>query len=120
MLQFEAAVAAWFDDPELGVSGVVLAERSDGSGRTLEVQRSHEADVQDQALAMDTYCVGIDGGRTHYGGIVNWSVSESGVVRLAFDSEAAEAFEADFIEVTIEAEQADTIRSGLHRLLDHG
>ncbi len=67
---------------------------------------------------MDTYCVVIDGGATYYGGVRDWSVSSTGVVRLEFDQTAAQVFETDAVEVEVELAHADLVRSCLQRLVD--
>ena len=87
---FTARVGAFERLEELNAVVLVLAENLDGSGSRIEFQRSIETDEQDALLGMDTYCVCLGSGETHYGGLDAWSVIDS-QLHLRFDERAARA-----------------------------
>jgi hypothetical protein len=76
--------------PDLGAFVAVLAEHPDGSGQRLEIQCALEFDEQDRALGMDTYCLCMDSGATHYGGIIRHDLSPPWLT-IVLDARAAEA-----------------------------
>ena len=117
MLRFEAAKAAFVDDSDLGFRALVLAEHDDGSGRSLEVQRSSGFTDEHRSLGMDDYCVVVDGGVVHYGGVHSWTVSVDGTVRLELNLPASRVLGADEIEVVVDPGQVDLVRLGLGRIL---
>ncbi len=64
---------------DLNAFVIAFAEREDGTGRRLELQRSLQHDDQDAALGMDTYCLCNSDGASCYGGIAEWSIDSGGL-----------------------------------------
>ena len=85
---FVARAAAVRALPDLAVKVVVLAEDPRGSGKRLELQRSLETDERDEALGLDTCCLVVESGATHYGGIRAWRIVDRCLL-LRLDERAA-------------------------------
>ena len=91
---------------DLNAFVVCLAERQDGSGRRLELQRALSFDEQDRQCGMDTYCLSTESGASHYGGVRSWRLTQ-GVLTIELEIEAAEALGMSSFEVKIQATQYD-------------
>ncbi|MDQ3742481.1 MAG: Imm10 family immunity protein [Actinomycetota bacterium] len=117
MVEFEAHAAADYVDEEAAARILIFAEKPDGAGLRLELQRALAPDEQDRAQGMDTYAVADADGAAHYGGIAEWSV-DGQTVRIHFDEEAAAVFATDGYEIGIEAVDiaAPQIRAALETL----
>ena len=113
-----AGAAEEFEDLETFV--VVLAEKPDGDGARLEIQRGLTVDPQDEALGMDTYCLCTQTGATHYGGVQSWRLSDD-CLQIFLDDAAASKLGLDR-EVTIELRLADqavqAVIAGIERALE--
>lgn len=90
MEQFRADGVSAVELPDLNVFALVFSERADGTGRRLEIQKALTFDDQDKATGQSTYCLCIESGATHYGGVASWSVSNR-ALRLALHPEAERA-----------------------------
>jgi Immunity protein 10 len=120
MVLFDAAVAAVEQMDDVNAFVVILAEKEDGTGNRLEIQRALELDVTDEELGMGTYCLCVSSGATHYGGVTSWSVDSEYLV-LALDPDAAEALgvPVEFsVALHLSAEALLRLRTGLQRTLD--
>ena len=61
--RFIAMAVGYRREPEVEAQYLVMAEHSDGGGRTIEVQRSGaEASEGDSSLSVGGYCLVVDGG----------------------------------------------------------
>jgi hypothetical protein len=119
-LDFDAMAVAFRLDDALDAEYLVLAERPDGSGRTLEVQRGLTESEDDVDLGMDTYCLVIDGGPTHYGGVQGWAASD-GTLSLQLTADGTAALGAESIRVgLIPAGCQQAVVAALDHLLDGG
>lgn len=74
---------------ELNTLVVALAENRDGSGARLEFQKALSFDEADIGAGMDTYCLVLGSGATHYGGIKDW-VIQNHRLTVQLDAAAAE------------------------------
>ena len=82
-----------------------------------EVQRSRTFDEQDRTLGMDTYCLVMDSGASHYGGVIGWQVDEANVLRLTLDDRAATALATSSIEIALRPQDADVVSQAMPALL---
>src|SRR6476659_3765109 len=94
MTEFDAKRFAFAKLEDLNAHVVVFASDADGTGETIELQRSIEPDEQDLALGEETYCICLSGGATHYGGISSYVLSQRGL-SLHLTEDAAAALEVD-------------------------
>ncbi len=117
MIRFAAGACTSFYDGSAYVRVLVLAEHPDGSGARLEIQRASSFDDQDRRLGMDTYCLVIGSGATHYGGVVHWLVDESDVLRIALDASAAEALDGPAIEVALRRDDVEVVMDAMPIIL---
>ena len=92
---------------DIGVFAVILSENDDGSGRRLEVQQPFEP---------GPYCVCVESGATHYGGVASWSV-EGATVKLQLDAEATRVLVTPGFEISVPPQSTERIRQGLERVL---
>lgn len=114
-----ARVVAVEEMTDLNTLAVVFAEREDGSGGRLELQRALSFDEQDRAEGMDTYCLSMSSGATHYGGVLSWSLTP-GTLELTLSREAAVDLGLDeLVQVAVQMapELALKVRDGLRRVL---
>jgi immunity protein 10 of polymorphic toxin system len=116
MASFTAAVSGFRRDDDLRVEMLVLAERADGSGQRLELQRSLHPDEQDRALRLDTYCIVRDGHATHYGGVARWGLSDATLV-VTLDRAAEAALGTREFVIGIPPSEQDAIDAALRTLL---
>jgi hypothetical protein len=58
---------------------LVIAEDPQSTDGVLEVQRAFEFDEQDRQLGQDTYCLVVNAGPVHYGGVERWNATDGGV-----------------------------------------
>lgn len=79
---------------DLNTFGVFLAENQDGTGERLEIQRALEFDEQDHDLGMDTYCLCVSSGATHYGGVASYHI-EGEYLTMHLEDEAAASLGVD-------------------------
>ncbi len=86
------------------------------NGEFLSIQRATKFDDQDVELGMDTYCLTLRSGQTHYGGILKWTES-LGLVNLHL-SETCAAQLGLPAELEFEVDQKDSlqVRAALSRL----
>ena len=117
MVWFNAQACTFLDDESADVQALVIAELPDGSGTRFEVQRSGTFDEQDRTLGMDTYCLVMDSGATHYGGVIGWQVDEANVLRLTLDDRAATALATSSIEIALRPQDADVVSRAIPELL---
>ncbi len=114
-LTVHTAAAVELDD--LNSFVVALYENEGGFG--LEVQRSLTVDEQDVALGLDSYCVSISAGPSHYGGIQS-CVLRGRSLELGFSTDAAEALGLDprlVLDLRVDDARLEEIRHGLKRVL---
>ena len=118
MTVIRARAVAVEEMPDLNAFAVVFAEREDGGGGRLEIQRALSFDEQDRAEGMDTYCLCISSGATHYGGVLSWKLTP-GVLELTLSPEAAAELGLDeLVQVAVQmAELERNVRNGLRRAL---
>jgi Immunity protein 10 len=88
MTVLEATAAAVTRDDYCEV--LYIAEDRNSTDGLLEVQRAFEFDQQDRDLGQDTYCLVVDTGPVHYGGVERWTAIDGGV-RMQLSAPAAEA-----------------------------
>jgi len=104
--------------PDVNSFVVVLAEQADGSGARLELQRALSFNEQDRKLGMDTYCLCVTSGATHYGGVTSWSVRERRLELALTDDAAATLGTGPSIVVRLPIDVSlDTLRVALDRIL---
>ena len=87
---FMASVAAYERWDDLNTVVLALAAEADGEGSRVEFQRGIVPDPQDEALGMNTYCICLETGATHYGGLAAWRIADA-VLDLQFTAAAAKA-----------------------------
>lgn len=111
---------AFRSDDALEAEYLVLGERPDDSGRTLEVQRSLTNSENDLRLGMDTYCLVIGGGPTHDDGIERWTTSDD-TPSLQLASDGAAALGTESIRVgLVPAGSEQAVIAALDHLVDGG
>lgn len=119
-LRFTASAVAVDQLDDLNAFVVVLAENRDGSGRRLEVQRALVFDEADVATGMDTYCLCLESGATHYGGVTSWRI-HGRALELSLDRRAASALGVGSpLRVALEGTVQSMVKlaGGLKRVLD--
>jgi len=119
MMSFVATAGAAEELEDLNTFAVVLAERSDGSGSRLEIQRALTFDEADRQSGMDTYCLCTHTGATHYGGVKSWQ-KNGDKLELLLDAEAADELGIDVnvsIELRMAEDNVDIVLAGLRRVL---
>lgn len=110
--------AGYVRDQELNDEAVVLR---DEDGVSLAIQRSLEPDEQGRAAGMDTYCLVVDDGATHYGGVVEWSRDAPDLVVLVLSAEAADALGLPReLDLELDPTELDHIDPVVQRLLAAG
>ncbi|WP_027483487.1 Imm10 family immunity protein [Deinococcus pimensis] len=112
-----ARAVAVEDLDDLNAFLIALADDANEPQRTVELQKALEADEDDPDS--DTFCVVLDGGVTHFGGVTACHL-DKGTLVLRFDEVAARVFETDGVEVTLELTETERamLRDGLRRLFD--
>jgi hypothetical protein len=119
MRKFKASVAVATDIMELDLFCIVLAELPDNSGARLEIQRALRFDEHDRRAGHYIYCICVEAGATHYGGITSWGI-ENGELTIRLTKEAASALDiANGFRVTLPLDRCDSIGKGLVRVLTH-
>ncbi len=119
---FAAGAVAAEKISELNAFVVVFAENSDGSGSTLQLQLALGFDDQDRAAGEDTYCLVLDGGPTHYGGVTEYALADNAVT-FFFDADAQSALDVDEgirIGITSRSLAQRDLEGGLRRVLGFG
>jgi Immunity protein 10 len=116
MRAFEANAIAVSEQPELNTFAVLLAEQPDGGGLRLELQLALSFDDQDKQLGQDTYCVGTEDGRTHYGGVAGWSIT-NGLLTVCFDTAGAAALEVKGFQIRCPEDRVEALRDALSKIL---
>lgn len=119
MTTIRAAAADVLRLQDINTLAVVFAERPDGGGERLELQRALSFDEQDRELGLDTYCLCVSSGTAHYGGIASWSLDERGLAIQLF-AEAARELGLDEevrVEVQLEPSLRARLLNGLHEVL---
>jgi immunity protein 10 of polymorphic toxin system len=117
MVWFTAEAFAFYADESIDLHALVLAEFPDGSGSRFEIQRSVTVDAQDQALGMDTYCLVMDNGATHYGGVTSWRIDEADVLHISLDANAASVLETPAVEIALKAAAPEVVRHAMPVLM---
>ena len=105
--------------PDLNSYVVVLAERDDGSGARIELQRALEFDEQDIRLGMDTYSIGTESGATCYGGIESHALG-GGELIIELDRKASETLGIGpkiLCKLMVNADEVAALHAGLDRVL---
>ena len=115
-LSFDASAVAFERDPEINAEYLVLAERRDGSGQRLEIQRSLAVEDQDEALAQDTCCLVTTDGTTHYGGVFGWRIAGS-TLSLTLDEAATQVLGVDGFRIVVPAAERATVQAALRELM---
>lgn len=117
MRRFRANAVAATELAGMNVYAVVVAENEDGSGACLEVQRALSFDEQDRSLGQDTYCLHIETGATHYGGVTSWVVTPNRL-EVLLDADAAAALDVrEGFSVAIKPEHVLMLQEGLSRVV---
>ena len=117
MVWFNSQACTFVHDESTDVHALVIAEQPDGSGTRFEVQRSGTFDEQDRTLGMDTYCLVMDSGASHYGGVIGWHVDEANVLRVTLDDRAATALATSSIEIALRPQDSDVVSQAIPALL---
>jgi hypothetical protein len=101
LTDLEAYVVAIYDDPQSPSYG-------------LELQKPLVVDQQDRDLGLDTYCIAMIDGRTHYGGIKTVQL-QGKRLSIAIDQQAADALGEDGVDVLLDVpdDQIDAVVAGL-------
>ena len=113
---FAASAAAFWRDEDGVCDILVVAERENGSGVRLEVQRAAEFNDQDRELGEDTYCLCDERGATHYGGVTRW-FEDGDVLVVELDEDAARDLEVHSYRVRVKPEHLKVVRRGLSQLV---
>jgi hypothetical protein len=115
---FIAGAVGIEERPDVNSVVVVLAEHADGSGARLELQRALSFDEQDRKLGMDTYCLCVTSGATHYGGVTSWSLRQGRLELALTDDAAATLGTSPSIVVSLHVDVSlDPLRVALDRIL---
>jgi len=117
MRRFKASAVTAVELVDMNTFAVILAEKLDGSGMRLEIQKALSFDEQDQRLGQDTYCVSTDEGATCYGGVASWALKPDSL-EVWLDARAAEALgvQHGFV-VEFPTETLSILKEGLERVL---
>ncbi|MBV9789138.1 MAG: hypothetical protein JOZ51_13230 [Chloroflexi bacterium] len=101
LTDLETFVVALYDDPE-------------SPEYWIEIQKPLEVDDQDRELGMDTYCLSLADGRTHYGGITAIQI-QGDRLSIEIDAQAARVLDEDgfVIFFDIPLDQVDAVEDGL-------
>lgn len=114
--ELTALAAAYSVLVDVEAEVLVLAERPDGDGRSLEVQRALDPMDDDDRRP----CLVLDAGPTHAGAVRTWSLVDA-TVELTLTAEATATFAAEVLRVHLApAIPADAVRAALRHLLDDG
>jgi hypothetical protein len=115
MAERTTARLGYVRDVDLNFEALVILDEP--SGDTLEIQRSLSFDEQDTAAGMDTYCLVVSAGATHYGGVESWAVRD-GMLTLSLSEAAAAVLElpAD-VDISVRAADEAPLRDHLARLV---
>jgi hypothetical protein len=116
MRSFTARAVTAQELHDVNVFVVVLAERLDGSGTRLELQKALSFDEQDRTLGLDTYCLCTETGATCYGGIAAWTLRPN-TMEIGLDAHAAETLGTPGFAIAFPPEQHAALRDGLARVL---
>ncbi|NBD10443.1 MULTISPECIES: Imm10 family immunity protein [Corallococcus] len=117
MRRFHADAVSADEMQDINTYAVVLAERHDGTGMRLEIQKALSFDEQDRANGMDTYCLCTESGACHYGGVTKWRVGENSI-EVQLDEQASNALGVDGgFHVEVSGQYLPTLREVLQRLL---
>src|SRR5829696_9724689 len=103
---------------ELNTFVLAMAEDVDGSGHRIELQRSLKFDDQDRALGLDTYCVCLASGASHYGGIRS-CVLNGRRLSIEFTEEASTELSIEpsiDIILRVDEDAVAQVRDGLRRI----
>jgi hypothetical protein len=117
--EFTAHFVAAMTLEDLDTFVCVLAEREDGQGPRLELQRGLSADdEQDRGLGMDTYCLCTETQACHYGGVLSYELKEKTLL-IHLDAEASQALDVDegfAIRLEISAEYLQALAESLPKV----
>ncbi|MFB9991460.1 Imm10 family immunity protein [Deinococcus oregonensis] len=103
--EFETYLVALRDDPQ---------DPQD----EFQIQHSLFQDEQDEELGMDTYCIVLSGGTTHYGGITS-CILRHHVLEIELNDQARAMLEIERIrvELQLDAARLAVLRDGLNHVL---
>ncbi len=97
---------------------VAFGENADGTGGTFVLEAPLDEDDDDDDDDLYTYCVIVDGGPTHQGGITECEVGADWV-RFQFVASAAEALGIeDGLTISFPAEHRERVIDGLSDIFD--
>jgi len=111
MKRISAGAVAIEEMPDVSTFVIIFAQNPDGRGERLELQRALTFDEQDHDLGMDTYCLCMASGATHYGGVLSWRLDDGGLV-LRLTAEAAAALGVDDV-VRVDVLMTPALRAAL-------
>ncbi|MFC4455285.1 Imm10 family immunity protein [Deinococcus sonorensis] len=117
-LRFTARALAALDLDDLNTFLIALADDPDEPTHSLEFQKALDVDEDDPDS--DTYCLVINGGATHYGGVSTCHLHE-GLLTVRLDERAAHALHTPGVEIRLDVDQVEylKLRESLYRLF-HG
>ena len=115
-VRFVARALAVEDLPDLNTFLIALADDAEEPTHTLELQKALEDDG-DEEHDFDSYCLAVDAGATHYGGITACRLSGRSLV-LSLDDGAAGVLGTDGFEIELDLDQGEraALRDGLFQL----
>jgi hypothetical protein len=120
VLRFSATAVAYRLQPELEAEHLVIGERSDGDGRTVEVQRSLvKGSDHERSLGVEGYCLVLDGGPTSYRCFERWAVADS-VIVIGLTNPGSEDLGVTTMRIEVPDNAAAPTASALLRLIDDG
>lgn len=113
-VRFVARALAVEDLPDLNTFLIALADDAEEPTHTLELQKMLEDDGDDD---YGSYCLVVDAGATHYGGITACRLSGCTLV-LSLDKAASGALGTDCFVVELDLDEGEraALRGGLARL----
>lgn len=115
MREFNAYAFALSKDED--VQAMVLAEREDGSGQRLEIQRHLAPNDQDRGLGHDTYALADDRGAVHYGGIETWAIQDD-LLEIRLNKETSDALGVHGgYRIRLKAIEAAAVVNGLQTIV---
>ncbi|MET0342387.1 MAG: Imm10 family immunity protein [Polyangiales bacterium] len=115
MRRFRASVVIAEEISDLDAYVIVLAERSNGTGMSLEIQHSLSFDARDRTRVASA-CLSTESGATHYGAATCWTLRDESL-ELHLDAAAARALEVEGgFWIDISPEQSSTLRAALRRV----
>lgn len=106
--------------PEVNTFVVILADDPESPDEWIELQRGLEYDDQDRPEGLDTHCIVVGGGATHYGGVVSCAIREQGL-EVELTPEAADTLDVPphfRLELLVSEVDVAALRQGLKRMFE--